>query len=68
MLTTALSLAPATVVTPLDFARLPVVALAGAALYGEAIDPFVLLGGAVILGAIWLTLGQERRRARAAAS
>jgi drug/metabolite transporter (DMT)-like permease len=67
-LTTALSLAPATVVTPLDFARLPVIALVAAVIYGEAIDPFVLLGGAVILGAIYLNISREARNRRAAAS
>lgn len=41
-LTKALSLAPATVVTPMDFARLPVIAVAAAAVYGEALVPFVL--------------------------
>lgn len=50
-LTTALSLAPASFVVPIDFVRLPLIALIGAALYGEALDPLVLLGGAVILAA-----------------
>ncbi len=50
-LTTALSLAPATLVMPVEFLRLPITAALGAVLYLEGFDPFVLLGSAVILGA-----------------
>lgn len=55
-LTRALSLAPASVVTPLDFLRLPLIALVGAALYSEPLDPLVLVGGAVIFAANWLNI------------
>ena len=55
-LTTALSLAPASIVMPIDFLRLPVIALVGWLLYAEALDPWILAGGAVILGANWLNL------------
>jgi drug/metabolite transporter (DMT)-like permease len=44
-LTSALRLAPASFVMPIDFARLPLIAVAGAVLYGEAIDAAVLAGG-----------------------
>ena len=47
-LTTALSVAPASIVMPLDFARLPVIAVVGMLLYGEPLDGFVFLGAAVI--------------------
>ncbi|SFA77269.1 Threonine/homoserine efflux transporter RhtA [Poseidonocella pacifica] len=47
-LTTALRIAPATVVMPIDFARLPVVAIIGALVYGEILDPFVFIGAAII--------------------
>lgn len=53
-LTKALALAPAAIVTPMDFARLPVLALVGAVFYGEVLDPFLFLGGAVIFGAIYV--------------
>ena len=53
-MTRALSLAPASIVAPFDFARLPVVAVVGAIVYGEALAPAVALGGAVILYANWL--------------
>ncbi|SFG07777.1 Uncharacterized membrane protein [Palleronia marisminoris] len=55
-LTTALSLAPASVVMPMDFLRLPVIALVGWIIYSEPLDPWILAGGAVILGANWLNV------------
>lgn len=61
-LTTALSLASATVVVPIDFARLPLIALVGMVLYGEPLDIWVLIGGAVIFGANWLNIRAENRR------
>lgn len=48
-ITKALSLAPATVVMPVDFARLPVIALLGMVLYGEELETEVIIGGALIL-------------------
>ncbi len=61
-LTTALKLAPATVVMPIDFARLPVIAVIGMAFYAEPLDPFVFLGAAVIFGANYLNIWTESRR------
>lgn len=61
-LTTALSMAPATVVMPIDFARLPVIALVGVALYAEALDPFVFIGAALIFGGNYLNIWSETRR------
>ena len=62
-LTTALSLAPASIVMPIDFARLPTVAILGALIYGEQLDPFIFLGAALIFGGNYLniTKGQSRR-------
>ena len=60
-LTTALSLAPASVIAPVDFLRLPVITVVGIALYEEALDPWVVLGAAVIVGANWLNLRWESR-------
>jgi len=64
-LTKALTLAPATVVIPIDFARLPVIALVGMALYGEPLDGWVFLGAAIIFAANWMNIRAESRRARA---
>ena len=61
-LTTALSLAPAAVVMPVDFARLPLAAIVGAMAYAEPLDPYVLLGAAVIFGGNYLNIWTETRR------
>jgi drug/metabolite transporter (DMT)-like permease len=61
-LTSALKLADATVVVPLDFLRLPLISLVGLLIYGEALDPFVLLGGGVVAVGIWLGIASERAR------
>lgn len=58
-LTSALDAAPASVVMPLDFARLPVIAVVGWLAYGEALDPLVFAGAALILGGNLLTLRQR---------
>jgi drug/metabolite transporter (DMT)-like permease len=66
-LTRALQLAPAATVMPVDFLRLPVIALVGVAIYDEPIEAFVLLGGALILLANWINLarrGNEGKSAR----
>ncbi|MDP4033415.1 MAG: DMT family transporter, partial [Pseudorhodobacter sp.] len=63
-LTTALSLASAAVVVPMDFARLPVIAVVGMLLYSEPLDLLVILGGAVIFAANWINLRAENRANR----
>jgi drug/metabolite transporter (DMT)-like permease len=61
-LTMALSLAPATLVSPVDFTRLPLIAVIGLLVYGEALDVFTLFGAAVIFAANYLNLWVETRR------
>lgn len=61
-LTTALSLAPAAVVMPIDFARLPVIAIVGMLLYQEPLDLLVLLGAAVIFGGNYLNIWTDTRK------
>ncbi len=60
-LTQALSLAPASFVGPVDFIRLPVIALIGAALYDEPLTLGLVIGSLLILGANWLSLRSENR-------
>lgn len=60
-LTSALSLAPASFVMPIDFLRLPLIAVIAALAYGEALDPYVLGGGAVIFAGIWVSVRAELR-------
>lgn len=59
-LSSALGLAPVAIVSPMEFFRLPVIALVGVWLYAEAFDPFVALGGVVILTANWLNIRANR--------
>lgn len=61
-LTTALSMAPATLVTPVDFLRLPVIAIIGILIYAEPVDAFVIVGAMVIFGANYLNLWKETRK------
>ena len=58
-LTKALTLAPATIVTPIDFMRLPLIAAIGMAAYAEPLDASVFFGAAVIFAANWLNLRDE---------
>ncbi len=67
-LATALTAAPAAVVAPMDFARLPLMALAGAMLYAEPVSPWVLLGAALILAGNLASLRAEARGAAPGAS
>jgi drug/metabolite transporter (DMT)-like permease len=55
-LTTALSLAPASTVVPVDFARLPIIAVVGAIFYAEPVEPSLFAGAALIFLGIWITL------------
>jgi drug/metabolite transporter (DMT)-like permease len=53
-LTNAFRYGDATVVYPLDFFRLPLIALIGWSFYGEALDPMVFAGaGLIIAGVLW---------------
>lgn len=63
-LTRALALADATVVVPMDFLRLPLIALVGFFFYGEPIEWLLLVGAGLMLWGNWLNIRAERRRAR----
>ena len=58
----AFSHADATVVTPLDFIRLPLIAVIGFAFYQEPWDLMILAGGAVIFSGNLINLWGERKR------
>ncbi|MEO1346548.1 MAG: DMT family transporter [Pseudomonadota bacterium] len=60
-LTKALTLAPATVIVPVDFLRLPVIAIIGLTLYAEPLDIFVILGAIIIFGANYANIWAETR-------
>jgi drug/metabolite transporter (DMT)-like permease len=56
----------ATLVVPLDFMRIPLIAVVGWALYGERLDLFVLLGALVIISGVLWNLRAESVQARRA--
>jgi len=60
-ITSALALAPATVVIPVDFARLPVIAVIGMLAYGEALDILVLAGAILIFVGNYSNILHETR-------
>ena len=65
----AFAAAPIAVTQPVVFLQLVWATLLGFVVFGEAIDPFVILGGAVIVGAVsyitWTEAMQRRRLAAA---
>lgn len=61
-LTRALALADLTVVLPMDFLRLPLIAVFGWFLYGEAVGWPVFAGAALIIAGILTSVNAERRR------
>lgn len=63
-LTTALSIAPAATVMPIDFIRLPVIAFIGMALYSEPLDPYVFIGAVLIFGANYYNIWHASRLTR----
>lgn len=63
-LTSALSQADATFIMPLEFLRLPVVAVVGFLLYAEPFELITLLGALIIFSGNYVSLSYETRRGR----
>ncbi|WP_299959116.1 DMT family transporter [uncultured Roseobacter sp.] len=61
-MTNALAIAPATVVVPIDFIRLPAIAIIGMLLYNESVDVWVFLGAAIIFAGNYLNIWVETRQ------
>jgi drug/metabolite transporter (DMT)-like permease len=61
-LTRAMKLGDATVVVPIDFLRLPLIALIGATVYGEPLDASTFVGAAVIFAGTYYSLARESRK------
>jgi len=61
-LTRALKIADASVVVGIDFVRLPLIALLGALLYNEALDPMVFVGAAIIFTGTYYSVSRESRK------
>lgn len=52
--------ADATLVLPMDFLRLPLIALVGALFYGEGLDLWILAGATLIVSGNWYALRRQR--------
>ena len=65
-LTNAFQVGDAGVVVPLDFMRIPLIAVIGWWLYGEPLDVFVFLGaGLIITGILWNLRSEAARMSKA---
>jgi drug/metabolite transporter (DMT)-like permease len=64
-ITSALACAPATVVAPMEFLRLPLIAVVGMLFYGEQLEVAVFVGGGVVMAANLLNIRAERRASAA---
>jgi drug/metabolite transporter (DMT)-like permease len=61
-LTRAMRLADATVVVPVDFFRMPLIAVVGAVFYGERFDPFVMLGAGMMFAGTYYSMRREKQK------
>ena len=62
-LTQAFRSGDATVVVPLDFLRIPLIAMVGWMFYGEALDGFVFAGaGLIVCGVLWNLRAESQRQ------
>jgi len=62
-LTNAFRAGDATLVMPIDFLRVPLIAVVGWWFFSEKLDPFVLIGGAIMLFGIVWNLRDEAKKA-----
>ena len=56
----------AAVVMPMDFLRLPLIAVAGLMIYDESIEFWVFVGGAIVFAGSWLNLNAGSGSGRSA--
>lgn len=63
-ITRALQIAPAIIVYPMDFVRLPIAAVIGILFYAEPFEIAVFVGGVIIIGANLLNIMAEQRAVR----
>jgi drug/metabolite transporter (DMT)-like permease len=62
-LTNAFRAGDAIVVVPLDFLRIPLIAIVGYVLYGEPLDPYVFVGSAfIVTGILWNIFAEKRHQ------
>jgi drug/metabolite transporter (DMT)-like permease len=65
-LTKAFSLADAIIVAPMDFLRLPLIAVVGVLIYAEPLHPLLIAGAGIIVFANFINIWGERGRRAAA--
>jgi len=63
-LTRALRIADATLVVPIDFLRLPLIAVVGMLFYGEPLEVSIMLGAAMIFAGTYYCIRRESRKLR----
>ena len=63
-LTKALSIAPASIVMPIDFVRLPTIAIVGMLLYDEPLEALVFIGAAFIFAGNYINISHATRAAK----
>jgi len=63
-MTRAMKLADAMVIVPVDYFRLPLIAVVGALFYGEPFDALVFAGAGLIVAGVWYSLAQESHRVK----
>ena len=61
-ITMALSLAPAIIVSPMEFLRLPLITMVGYFMYNENLDWYIFLGATIVLTANIINLQAEKSR------
>jgi drug/metabolite transporter (DMT)-like permease len=59
-MTQAMKLVDAMVAVPIDFVRLPLIAVVGAVFYAEPLDALVFVGAAIIFAGTYYSLSRER--------
>jgi drug/metabolite transporter (DMT)-like permease len=63
-MTRAMKIADASVVVPIDFVRLPLIAVVGTLFYAEPFDPAIFVGAALIFAGTYYSLSRESRGRR----
>jgi len=66
-ITKALTIAPASIVSPMEFLRLPMIALVAYLLYGEPLEVIVFAGAILIFAGNWLNIRSEAGKQKARA-
>ena len=66
-LTNAFRAGEASVVAPIDFLRIPLIAVVGWWFYGETVDALVFVGAGIIISGVLWNLRTESRRSRSSA-